>query len=86
MIDTLLVGRGERRRRFSLCITLDRADPSCRPALPDDWARPVPSRVSLSLPAVGSLALAVYLLVLPPLPTAVQGVSGAAHLLMNAPG
>ncbi|HEX5586643.1 MAG TPA: hypothetical protein VFZ17_05005 [Acidimicrobiia bacterium] len=59
------------------------------PNPPDDaraWNRPVPSRVALSLPAVTSLAVAVYLLVLPPLPTAVDNVSRAAHLLMNAPG
>lgn len=70
----------------AIVVLVHRADAASRPAWPDDWARPVPSRVSLSLPAVGALAVAVYLLVLPPLPTAVQGLGGAAHLLMNAPG
>ncbi|MET0628262.1 MAG: hypothetical protein ABW033_07390 [Acidimicrobiia bacterium] len=50
------------------------------------WYRPVPSRVLLSLPAVTSLAIAGYLLLLPPLPTAVDNIGRAAHLLMNAPG
>jgi len=68
----------------AIVVLVDRG-PS-RPELDDDWNRSVPSRVSLSLPSVGGLALAVYLLVLPPLPTAVRGLGDAAHLLMNAPG
>ena len=57
-----------------------------RPLGSEQWYRPLPSRVALSLPAVATLGVAVYLLALPPLPTAVTGLSNAAHLLMNAPG
>jgi len=59
---------------------------SLRPAETDSWYRPLPSRVALSSPSLGALGVAVYLLVLSPLPNAARGVGGAAHQLMNAPG
>jgi hypothetical protein len=50
------------------------------------WHRPIPSRVAMSLPALVSVVVAIYLLVLPPLPTAVTTVEQMARLLVNAPG
>lgn len=61
-------------------------DPAVRPAGLDDWYRPVPARATLSLPSMAALAVGVYLLVLPPLPTAVRGVGQTFRLLVNAPG
>ncbi len=56
-----------------------------RPPRGREWHRPVPSRVILSVPAIAALVVAVYLIVLPPLPTAVRGVGDLAHLMLDAP-
>jgi len=68
----------------AIVVVVDRAVD--RPAGSDAWHRPLPTRVALSVSSMAALGVAVYLLVLPPLPTAVRGVGEAAHLLMNAPG
>jgi predicted membrane protein len=61
-------------------------DATVRPAGLDEWYRPVPACASLSFPSMAALAVGVYLLVLPPLPTAVRGIGQTARLLVNAPG
>ncbi len=61
-------------------------DPAVRPPGLDAWYRPVPARVALSLPSMTALGVGVYLLVLPPLPTAVRGIGQTFRLLVNAPG
>jgi hypothetical protein len=60
-------------------------DPAARPAGLDPWYRPVPARATVSLPSMAALGVGVYLLVLPPLPTAVRGVGQTFRLLVNAP-
>jgi hypothetical protein len=61
-------------------------DPRVRPAGLDDWYAPVPTRAWLSARSIAVLAVGTYLLVLPPLPTAVRGIGQTARLLVNAPG
>jgi hypothetical protein len=61
-------------------------DPATRPDGLDDWFAPVPTRAFLSARSIVVLGVGTYLLVLPPLPTAVRGIGQTARLLVNAPG
>jgi hypothetical protein len=70
---------------ITLLLGTEPASGADRPPRGVEWHRPVPSRVSLSVPAIAAVVIAVYLIVLPPLPTAVRGVGDFAHLMLDAP-
>jgi hypothetical protein len=51
----------------------------------DTWHQPIPSRMTVSAPGVAAVAVATYLLVLPPLPNFVSDVLVGARLLFDIP-
>jgi len=51
----------------------------------DEWHRPLPARVAVSGRGVAAVAIATYLLVLPPLPNFVSDVVDGARLLFDIP-
>jgi hypothetical protein len=56
-----------------------------RPPGSDRWQQPVPSYPMVTIPAMLTIVVGVYLLLLPPLPNWVRDSSAAARLLLDVP-